>query len=155
MKWISTLFFLISSNFLIAQAQKDTLIIGYTQVAPFIIPEGESLGGISVWLWENIAKDLSLEYRLVRMDFADMLTALEAGTIDVCINPLTITSERSQKIDFTHSFYASNSTVAIREISSLKKFSQFLRSFFNLNFLSGFLALVFRNLLVWINCLVF
>ena len=143
MKWISMLFLLINSHFLIAQTPKDTLIVGYTEVPPFIISEGKSLGGINVWLWRNVAKDLNLEYRMVLMDFRDMLSGLEAGTVDVCINPLTITSGRNKKMDFTHPFYASNSTVVIKEISSIKKITQFLKSFFNKNFLSGFLILVF------------
>jgi ABC-type amino acid transport substrate-binding protein len=117
-------------------------MIGYTRAAPFIIADQDQLEGLSIWLWEKIAKDLDLPYKMELMGFNSILAGLEAGTIDASINPLTITSERSKKMDFTHSFFASNSTVAIRPSSSFKKFNQFIRSFFSLNFLRAMLALM-------------
>lgn len=75
-----------------------------------------------------------------------MLNALEIGEIDVSINPLTITGERSKKMEFTHTFYASNSTIAVSEPSAYEKAVQFLEGFFNLNFLKGLgilLAIIF------------
>ena len=125
-----------------ASTTPDTLIIGYTRAAPFIVTDQDKLEGLSIWLWEKIAKDLDLPYKMELMGFNSILVGLEAGTIDASINPLTITSERSKKMDFTHSFFASNSTVAIRPRSSFAKFNQFIRSFFSLNFLRAMLALM-------------
>jgi len=85
---------------------------------------------------------LDLEYELVRMNFSDMLDGLKTGEIDVSINPLTITSERSKKMEFTHSFFASNSTIATAEKSSLQKFINYIKGFFNFNFVKGILALI-------------
>ncbi|NAS13135.1 transporter substrate-binding domain-containing protein [Poritiphilus flavus] len=124
-----------------AQSERDTLIVGYTSAPPFIVQEDELLTGINIWLWEEVASSLGLEYKLVPMDFAGMLNALQTGSIDVSINPLTITSDRSRQIEFTHSFYASNSTIAVAEISSYQKVIQFVKGFFNRNFLRGFLIL--------------
>lgn len=125
------------------QTNNDTLIIGYTSAAPFIILEEEGqMKGLSVWLWNRIAEDLQIPYQLKLMSFSDMLEALEAGNIDASINPLTITSERSKGMDFTHSFFASNSTVAIRKTSSFQKFINTVRSLLSLNFLSGLFILV-------------
>ncbi len=135
------LFLLLNLNNIWAQSQKDTLIVGYTSAPPFIVEEDELLTGINIWLWEEVASGLSLEYKLVPMNFADMLKALEAGTIDVSINPLTITSDRSKVIEFTHSFYASNATIAVAEISSFQKVVRFVKGFFNRNFLRGFFIL--------------
>ncbi|WP_425237155.1 transporter substrate-binding domain-containing protein [Ulvibacterium sp.] len=115
----------------------EVLKVGYTTAPPFVVKEDTVLRGINVWLWKKVAKDLGLEFELLPMDFSDMLDSLESGGIDVSINPLTITSERSKKMEFTHSFYASNSTVAVAEISSFTKLLDFVRAFFNLNFLKG------------------
>lgn len=123
-------------------AAKDTLIIGYTQAAPFIIDEGEELKGISVWLWQKIAANLDLEYKMVRMEFKDMLEALSDGRIDLSINPLTITSDRSKKMDFTHSYFASNSTIITRKSTSWQKAKQFAKSFFSPTFLNGLFFLI-------------
>ena len=144
----------VASSQLSAQENKDTLVIGYTRAAPFILLEDGKPHGISIWLWERVADDLQIPYRYELMDFRDMLEALQNGTIDLSINPLTITSERSKVMDFTYSFFASNSTVAIQRYSSLKKLQQFLFSFFSLNFLKGMLALIaiigFFGLLTWL-----
>jgi len=125
-----------------SQAIKDTLVVGYTTAPPFIVKNGEELAGINIWLWRRTAKDLKLNYRLVEMGFAEMLDSLKMGAIDVSINPLTITSERHKQMDFTDSFYASNSTIAVAEVSSYQKFISFLRGFFSGNFIKGMLVLL-------------
>lgn len=145
--------FVLSSFTILGQSQNDTLRVGYTAAPPFIVENGESLEGINVWLWERVAKDLELEYKLIPMDFNEMLKALEEGSVDVSINPLTITSERSKKMEFTDSFYASNSTIAVAEVSSIQKFISFVKGFFSINFLKGLLVLLFIillfGLMVW------
>lgn len=130
-------------NGLNAQVPQDTLTIGYTRAAPFIIlEEDQEMKGLSVWLWKKIADDLQIPYELKLMSFNDMLKALEDGSIDASINPLTITSDRSKRMDFTHSFFVSNSTVAIRKSSSFYKLFSYARSLLSLNFLSGLFVLV-------------
>ncbi|MEM1322269.1 MAG: transporter substrate-binding domain-containing protein [Bacteroidota bacterium] len=133
--------FLFTHQPLGAQLTTDTLKVGYTSAPPFIIEAESGLEGINVWLWQQMANDLDLAYELIPMEFSEMLEAVEKGTIDVSINPLTITSERTKKMSFTHSFFASNSTIAVHEIPGLLRAYQFLQSIFNINFLSGFLAL--------------
>lgn len=131
----------------IASAQEkestvDTLRVGYTSAPPFIVQNDESLEGINIWLWKKVAGDLNLQYQLTPMVFSNMLDSLAKGSIDVSINPLTITSKRSKQMEFTHSFYASNSTIAVAESSSFQKFIAFLEGFFNQNFLKGLLVLL-------------
>lgn len=130
----------ISAN---SQAIKDTLTVGYTAAAPFIIKKGNSLEGLNVWLWKQVAQDLEVPYKMVPMNFSDMLDSLKTGGIDVSINPLTITSKRSKEMEFTHSFFASNSTIVVAQVSSFEKLRIFLKGFFNLNFLRGLLVLLF------------
>ena len=136
-----------------AQEKRDTLIVGYTSAPPFIIENNDGVGGINLWLWEKVANDLGLEYKLVPMDFKEMLGSLEKGTIDISINPLTITSERNERMEFTDSFYASNSTIVVTEVSSFQKLIRFVKSFFSLNFLRGLfgllLIIIIFGMLVW------
>lgn len=141
------LFIFLSLNPVSAQIEHDSVLkVGYTSAPPFIIQNGDNLEGINIWLWKRTAKELGLQYELIPMEFSKMLKALEAGEIDVSINPLTITGERSKRMEFTHTFYASNSTIAVSEPSSYQKLTQFLKGFFNLNFLKGLgllLAIIF------------
>ncbi len=125
-----------------SQAENDTLLVGYTTAPPFIVQNNTGLEGINIWLWKRVAKDLDLKYRMVPMSFTPMLDSLKAGAIDVSINPLTITSERSKEMEFTHSFYASNATIAVAELSSFQKLLRFLSAFFSVNFLRGLLVLM-------------
>jgi len=135
------LFFVITQT-IPAQSISDTLIVAYAPAAPFIIQENDKLSGINIWLWEKVANDLNLEYKLIQMDFSELLEGLKEGSVDLCINPLTITSERSKKMEFTNPFYVSNSTIAVVQKSSITKFLEFFKSFFNINFLRGFLILL-------------
>lgn len=136
------------------QHSKDTLIVGYAAAAPFIIEEDGLLEGINIWLWQKVANDLKLNYKLQPMNFADMLEALKKGEIDVSINPLTITGKRSKQMEFTHSFFASHSTIVVAQQSSFQKIKDFIASFFSLNFLRGFLflfiILLFFGMLAWL-----
>lgn len=125
-----------------AESINDTLIVGYTTAPPFIVQNKNKLEGINIWLWERVAKDLELEYELKQMNFPAMLDSLGKGAIDVSINPLTITSDRSKLMEFTHSFYASNSTIVVAEVSGFQKLVQFIQGFFNQNFLKGLLLLL-------------
>lgn len=132
------LFFFLVLGPVSAQIEQDSILkVGYTSAPPFIIQNGDDLEGINIWLWKRTAKELGLQYELVPLEFSNMLKALETGEIDVSINPLTITGERSKLMEFTHTFYASNSTIAVSEPSSYQKLLQFLKGFFNLNFLKG------------------
>jgi len=125
-----------------AQITNDTLKVGYTTAPPFIIKNSNTLEGINVWLWQRVANDLELNYEMVPMSFSPMLDSLQSGGIDISINPLTITSERNRKMLFTDSFYASNSTIAVADIAAFQKFIQFVKGFFNQNFLKGLLVLL-------------
>lgn len=122
--------------------EKDTIIVGYTSAPPFIIEEDGQLEGINIWLWQKAADELELSYKFQKMDFVEMLSAIENNAIDVSINPLTITGERSKKMEFTHAFYASNSTVVLKEKSAWNKFLDFIEVFFNANFLKAVLLLL-------------
>lgn len=121
---------------------KDTLRVGYTPAAPFITIDNEQQQGISYWLWDKIAKNLDVEYELVNLEFKEVLKGLEEGTIDLSINPLTVTSERNRNMLFTHPFFVSKTVIVVKESSSFHKFQHFLRSFFSTNFLQGIVILI-------------
>lgn len=125
-----------------ANTLQDTLVVGYTSAPPFIIETDLGLDGINYRLWDRISEELDQPYKLQKMGFSDMMAALKNGDIDVSINPLTITSERNKEVDFTHSYYASNSTIAVSGKSSFGRIFTFIRGFMNLNFLKGLLILI-------------
>ena len=140
-------------------AQKDTLVVGVYESPPFVVyNEDGTLGGISVWLWEQIEKDLEQPYRVERYPEAHSLEMLiddvQTGVIDMSINPLTITSNRDDRVDFTHPFFIGNLTVAKIASSRIRSFLVFLRDFFTPRVLLLILVLVgmvvFFGGLIWL-----
>ena len=120
----------------------DTLRIGYYESPPFVMhANGEQPEGVSIWLWDRISKEIGIPYELVYMPLDTLLQGLSEQTVDMSLNPLTITSERSARFDFSPPYYISNATVMVKASTPLQQGLQFLRSFFSMNFLRAVLAL--------------
>ncbi|OMP31732.1 transporter substrate-binding domain-containing protein [Mangrovimonas sp. DI 80] len=124
----------------IGQSFQDTLKVGVYESAPFVIfTEDQSMQGVSVWLWEQIKKDLSLPYKLVSYSSEQPLKALlndlETGKIDLAINPITITSERNHQINFTYPFYVGNLTIAEKKGSKIGSIVTVLKAIFSIRLL--------------------
>jgi len=147
---ICFLFILSSLNVISAS---DTLRVAYTSAPPFII-DSEDINGIGVWLWDKVARDIDQPYELIQLDFLEMLDSLEAGTIDVSINPLTITSDRMNKMDFTLPFYTAHATAVVRDSTGWAQVKNFLSAIFNMNFIRVVTGLFFLigvfGLAVWL-----
>lgn len=132
----------------------DTLVVGYNIAPPFVTKSGIGLEGPSVWLWDQVAKDHNIvfEYRQLRLD--SLLYALSIGEVDLSLSPLTITSERSEVIDFSSPYYIAHSALLQKESSGASQTLEFLGSFFSLNFLRVlgglFLTILVFGWLVWL-----
>lgn len=135
-------------------AGKDTLIVGYSLAPPFVNLETKQAAGPSVWLVDHIAEDIGKSVAYQQMSFKELLSALETGAVDLSASPLTITSDRVQRMDFSAPYYTAHSTVITPEQSSWETASGFIQSFFSLNFFRALGALAFIilifGLLVWI-----
>lgn len=97
--------------------------------------------GISAWLWEQVASELDQPYELRELTLSDMLDQLEGGTLDVAINPLTVTSDRIERMEFTQPFFVSSSAVATRSSSGIESALAFIKKFFSANFLKAIFVL--------------
>jgi polar amino acid transport system substrate-binding protein len=145
-----TLFFVNKSN----SNNIDTLTIGYYQSAPFVFENENSLDGISIWLWNEINKEVRQPVVFKKLTLDEVVNGIAKHEIDITINPLTITSERSKLIDFSAPYYISNSTVMVQSVSSFEKGLQFISSFFSLNFLRAigalFLVVFIFGFIAWL-----
>jgi ABC-type amino acid transport substrate-binding protein len=134
---------------------EDTLLIGYYESPPFVInPVGSTPVGVSSWLWERIDRELGIPYTLIRMPLDSMLQSLATGRIDMSLNPLTITSERMERFDFSQPFYISNASLLTNRQSPWARARQFLASFFSLSFFQAigalFVVIFIFGFLAWI-----
>lgn len=138
-------------------SQKDTLsnkiVVGIKQTPPFIYKENDKIKGLSIDLWEKLAPQLGLEYEYKEYKLKDLLVALENGEVDMCISPLTVTSERIKKFNFLQPFYDSNLAITTHKQDSNSLFL-FLKNFFSYDFFKAvslmfFIILIF-GILLWI-----
>ena len=130
------------------------LIVGVKHTPPFIIKTADGkYEGISIKLWEHIARELRLDYEYQEYDLNGLLTSLMDKKIDVCINPLTVTSQRVEKIDFTQPFFITNLAIAVGEHHQ-NKWIVLIKNFFSLGFFKAilllFAVLMLFGVLVWL-----
>ena len=126
---------------------KQKLIVGLAAGPPFDIREADgSWTGISVDLWRQIAKELSLEYEFRETNLSGTFFGLAQGWLDVSVGPLTITAPREEVCDFTHPYFASSLAVAV-PASRLPWTMRYLAAIFDLSLWWAILRIVFGLLL--------
>jgi len=96
------------------QLAEEKLIVGTKEAPPFSMkaPDG-TWHGISIDLWDIVARELELEYELREYDLQGLLDAVKTGEVDAGVAALTITGEREQIMDFTHPFYTTGFGIAV------------------------------------------
>ncbi|MFO7864122.1 MAG: transporter substrate-binding domain-containing protein [Salinivirgaceae bacterium] len=145
---------LLCFSFEIQASENDTLVVGYYPSAPFIIESEAGISGISVYLWEAIQRELKQPYVYKKMTLNDVITGIASSKVDVTIDPLTITSTRSEIMDFSAPYYIASSTVMVRSVSSFQKGMEFIGSFLSLNFFKAvgtlFLVVFIFGTLAWV-----
>ena len=110
-----TLLFLLLGNVLFVISQTDTLVVGIYENPPFVIKTADhEFEGLSIELWENIAKSEDLTFRYEQQsDFIGVLKKLEYREIDLTINPMDVNALRVDKFDMTQPYFISSIGVAI------------------------------------------
>nr|WP_232574172.1 transporter substrate-binding domain-containing protein [Photobacterium phosphoreum] len=100
-----------------------TLQVGTYSCPPFvIIDEPNNYQGLTFLLWNNIATKLNLEYTVQVLPLKDLLAAVASGKIDIGLSCISITPEREEILDFSHSFYETNLAIAIKQQSHWETF---------------------------------
>lgn len=139
------LVFILLLIFFQLQAQTDTVvqkvIVGIKITPPFIIEDAQGdLSGVSIDLWENIANKLGLVFEYKEYDLQGVLNAIETEKVDICINPLTVTSSRLKNFDFTQPYYISNLAIAAH-IKTENELWVTIKQLFSFAFLKAILLL--------------
>lgn len=126
----------------LATIANDTLVVGIKPAPPFIIEnENGTFSGVSVDLWENMAGQMNVSYRMEKYNLLELQKALENGAIDLSINPLTVTSDRLKKFNFSQPFFITSLAIATHKKSSGGRL-EFIRNFFSTDFLLAVLGLM-------------
>jgi len=154
MKFLLIIIVLFSTIINIYSQEKKVLTVGYELSSPFVVKSNGKLHGPSVWLWEKVAEENNISYKYLELSFKDLLKGLNDRTIDIALSPLTITSKRSQKMDFSTPYYIAHSSILQKDISALESSLKFISAFFSMNFFRalGVLTIIILifGFLVWI-----
>jgi polar amino acid transport system substrate-binding protein len=88
-----------------------------TKVSPPFSIKGEDgkWSGVSIDLWDRIAKGQGLKYTIEEHSLSDMLAGVTKGEFDVAIGALTVTPEREKLFEFSHSFLQIGYGIALKQ----------------------------------------
>jgi polar amino acid transport system substrate-binding protein len=88
-------------------------------IPPFVFEENGQLTGFSIELWQKIAEELGVQYKLTKnSNVTDLLSRVGEGKADLGIAAISITSEREEKFDFTYPMFESGLQIMVLAKSS-------------------------------------
>ncbi len=147
------LFLLLALISLPGLAQDSTLTIALKSTPPFVIKDvTERPAGLSYSFWELIDDQVParVEYKWYD-DVETMLSALARNEVDLSINPVTVTEQRMDSLDFSQPYFISGTAMVRRSESG---WMIFLENFFSSQFFSAVAILLgiilFFGILVWV-----
>lgn len=76
-------------------------------IAPFVIANKGTYGGISTDVWQFVAGNEHIKYNYILLPSStdDAIKLLQKGEIDVLIGPISVTSDRYNTIDFSYPYF--------------------------------------------------
>lgn len=103
-----------------SSSEKDTLVLGTSaDFAPYeyhkMIDGKDTILGFDVALARQIAEDMGKELVIKDMEFGNLITELNNGTVDLLAAGLSPTEERKQQVDFSEPYYFGEQSIIIRE----------------------------------------
>lgn len=108
----------------VSQAQSDILstrpeklTIGIFETPPFVMEKKNGdLSGMSISSWEMVNKKLKYDYTYKPYEsLSALLDAVKSGEVDFSINPVTVTDQRIQEVDFSQPYFISHTGIAKRK----------------------------------------
>jgi len=98
----------------------EKLIIGVFETPPFVENGTDGFSGLSRESWELVNKKLRwpFEYKTYT-SLANLLTAVENGEVDFSINPITVTDNRMERMDFSQPYFISRTAIAQKKKSNI------------------------------------
>ena len=123
-------------------------------VAPFVMDEDGKLTGYSIDLWNEVARTAGwTDFEFKRVDTVpEMIAALQSGQANVGVGALSITSDRSKVIDFSHPFYDSGLDIMVKgggSPSPLELLGRLLTPALVLTFGGIMVALIMVSHILW------
>jgi len=96
---------------------KKVLVVGTSGQQPpmSMMNKSGELIGMDIDLANAMAEGLGVAVEYVRIPFAELLPALEAGKVDMVVSGMTITPDRNRKVAFVGPYYVSGKGILALE----------------------------------------
>ena len=69
---------------------------------------GSYMNGYDVLMAQRIADELGMELEITQIEWDGLILSIQSGKVDCAVAGMSITSERSQSVDFTDPYYNAN-----------------------------------------------
>jgi polar amino acid transport system substrate-binding protein len=86
----------------IVRPQEKPLLVAIEVMAPCVMKSDEAYTGFEIELWQEISKDLGLEFVYYETNMDRIFRDLIEGNAHVGFSCITITHEREERVDFSH-----------------------------------------------------
>ena len=100
---------------LCAQSADHPVRVAVRLCPPFVIKDSNAYSGISIFLWDKIAEELGLQYNIEEFDREELIESVAQGKADVAVSCLSITQDSEQVIDFSHAFFNTHLSIAVKQ----------------------------------------
>jgi len=110
-----------SATYAVEQDEATTtrLNVAVAECPPFVIFESGQYSGLAVYLWERVGNEMGLDWTYTEYQLGGLLEVIESSDPvelpDVGISCTSVTAEREELIDFSHSFHETYTAIAVRE----------------------------------------
>ena len=92
---------------------KELVVATDTAFVPFEFKQDGEYTGFDIELWQAIAQEAGLTYRLQPMDFNGIIPGLQTRNIDAALAGITIRDDRKKVIDFSDPYYESGLAILV------------------------------------------
>ena len=95
------------------------LNVALAECPPFVIFDNGAYSGLAVYLWEQVGQEIGFKWEYTEYSLGSLLDVVGSGDEsqlpDVSISCTSVTAEREQLIDFTHSFNETYTAIAVKQ----------------------------------------
>ncbi|MFC1740213.1 transporter substrate-binding domain-containing protein [Pseudomonadota bacterium] len=100
-------------------ATASELKVALAECPPFVIFDNGQYSGLAVYLWEQVGHEMGLNWQYAEYPLGGLLKTIkskdQSELPDVGISCTSVTAEREEWIDFSHSFNETYTAIAVRE----------------------------------------
>ncbi|MDJ0781666.1 MAG: transporter substrate-binding domain-containing protein [Desulfosarcinaceae bacterium] len=110
-------------------SEEKVLTVAVEITAPCVMHENGIYTGFDIDLWEEIARELNLDFAYHETSLKGLFSAVVAGKADIAFSCITITDEREKIVDFSHHYLDSGLRIMVLQrtkfslLESMKTFT--------------------------------